>query len=168
MKRLHSIHVSGLRPACVVTVAFAFGLSIAAAVSCAQDRTSPATLDPAHDDCASCRMRVSDQRFAGQIVAPGDEPRFYDDLGCLANDIKERSRPAGAVAYVADHRTREWVRAANAVYVRVPALQTPMYSHLIAHASVQSRDGDPEARGGEPITAGQVFGTARIPDGPAK
>lgn len=142
-------------------------LSVAAGLSCVQTRTAPASLDPANTDCARCRMRVSDARFAGQIVAPGEEPRFYDDVGCMATELKERAQPNGAVAYVADHRTREWVRAATAVYVRVPSLETPMSSHLIAHASVQSREADLDARGGEALTAEQMFG-ARIPDGPAK
>ena len=39
---------------------------------------------PRTTPCGYCRMIVSDQRFASQIVAPYEEPRFFDDLGCLA------------------------------------------------------------------------------------
>lgn len=139
-----------------------------AAAACGQSQMAPATLDTANEDCARCRMRISDRRFAAQIVAPGEEPRFFDDLGCFEQEIKEKPQPGGAVAYVADHRTGEWVRAATAVYVRVPSLATPMNSHLIAHGSAGSRDQDGAARGGEPLTAAALFGTTRIPDGPAK
>ncbi len=34
-------------------------------------------------------MAVSSARFASQIVAPGEEPRFFDDLGCLAAYLRE-------------------------------------------------------------------------------
>jgi len=61
--------------------------------------------------------------------------------------------PPGARAFVADHRTGEWVPAESAVYSRAP-IDTPMGSHLIAHASAASRDLDPQARGAAPASLG--------------
>ena len=94
-------------------------------------------------------MAVSSAAFASQLVAPGELPRFFDDLGCLADYLKAGKAPAGATAFVADHRTRAWVRADRAVYTRVPGLETPMGSHAIAHADAASRDADPDARTGQ-------------------
>ena len=65
-------------------------------------------------------MAVSSAVFASQLVAPGELPRFFDDLGCLADYLKAGKAPAGATAFVADHRTKAWVRADRAVYTRVP------------------------------------------------
>jgi copper chaperone NosL len=119
----------------------------------------PAALDTANETCRSCRMAVSDPGFAAQIVAPGEEPRFFDDVGCLRDFFASaRELPAGATAYVADHRTRVWVAAAAAVYTRVPGLETPMGSHLIAHADAASRDRDPLAKG-EAVAARAILGT---------
>jgi copper chaperone NosL len=110
-------------------------------------------------------MAVSDPRFAAQLVAPSEEPRFFDDVGCLRDYLAaNRSRPAHLVAYVADHRTKAWVSAARAVYARVGGLETPMGSHLIAHADAASRDADPDAKGGVPLSAADVFG-ASLPGG---
>ena len=61
---------------------------------------------------------------------PGELPRFFDDLGCLADYLTAGKAPAGAAAFVADHRTKAWVRADRAVYTRVPGLATPMGSHV--------------------------------------
>jgi copper chaperone NosL len=93
-------------------------------------------------------MAVSDRRFAAQLLAPGDDPRFFDDVGCLASFVRsKRDLPAGWRAYVSDHRTQQWVAADAAVYTRVPALETPMGSHLVAHADEGSRRADlPEAK----------------------
>jgi copper chaperone NosL len=103
-------------------------------------------------------MTVSDVRFAAQIVAPGEEPRFFDDIGCLKHYLAARSGlPRGSVAYVADHRTRAWVRAEDAVYVRQDRLETPMSSHLLAYASAASRDADPDSAGAVPVTAADVL-----------
>jgi copper chaperone NosL len=96
-------------------------------------------------------------------------PRFFDDLGCLAEHLREsRQLPAGATAWVADHRTSAWVRADAAVYTRVPELDTPMNSHLIAHADALSRDQDEAVRGGTPLPAAELFGPAGPPRGAAQ
>lgn len=107
-------------------------------------------------------MTVSDLRFAAQIVAPGEEPRFFDDLGCLQHFLKAGEVPDGATAYVADHRTRAWVPAARAVYVRNDTVATPMASHLIAYADAASRDADPHGRGTQ-LSATDLFGPAGPP-----
>jgi hypothetical protein len=39
----------------------------------------------------------------------------------------------------------------------VPSLETPMGSHIIAHATEASRDADPAARGGEPVRRTDVL-----------
>jgi copper chaperone NosL len=110
-------------------------------------------------------MVVSEARFAAQIVAPGELPRFFDDLGCLAGYLGGGRATAQAVVFVADHRTRGWQRAEDAVYTRVPALATPMGSHLIAHADDASRDLDPAARGGTPVAFRAAFGPRGAPAG---
>ena len=125
----------------------------------------PAPLDTRNEQCASCRMAVSSAVFASQLVAPGELPRFFDDLGCLAGFVKAGKAPAGAVAFVADHRTKAWVRADRAVYTRVPGLETPMGSHVIAHADAASRDQDADASGGTPVALPELFGPAGPPAG---
>ncbi len=128
----------------------------------------PVPLDTRNEQCASCRMAVSTAAFASQLVAPGEVPRFFDDLGCLADFLKAGKAPPGAVAFVADHRTKAWVRADQAVYTRVPGLETPMGSHVIAHADAGSRDADPDARGGSPVAPSELFGPGGPPTGRQK
>lgn len=118
----------------------------------------PAPLDTANEACRHCRMMVSDARFAAQLVAPREEPMFFDDLGCLRDFLAENpEKSAPFTAWVADHRTRAWVLADRAVYTRVATLSTPMNSHLLAHADAASRNADPDAAGGAPLTPKEVF-----------
>jgi len=139
---------------------------LAVLASCSGGLPEPATLDTKNEQCSHCRMAVSDARFASQLVAPGEIPRFFDDLGCLNSYLKgDRSLPPGALVYVADHRTKAWLRADAAVYTRVPGLATPMSSQLIAHADAVSRDADPDARGGSPVGIEEVFGRKGPPGG---
>ncbi len=137
----------------------------AATASCSSGPARPSAVDTVNDTCGSCRMAVSDKHFAAQIVAPNEEPRFFDDLRCLRDYLANvPSLPPRAVAYVADHRTGSWVRAARAVYVEVPSLSTPMGSHWVAYTDPGSRDADPYARGGVALPAAAIFGTGPLPD----
>jgi len=165
--------------------------AVAAALlaACAGGPPPPAPLDTRNDACAYCRMAVSERRFAAQVVAPAEEPLFFDDLGCLRswlgdeNENGDRLSFSGesgtlpispttekdnlspfSIAYVADHRTGEWVPASVAVYTEVPGLETPMGSHLIAHADAASRAADPIASSGKAARAAEVFG-ATLPEG---
>jgi copper chaperone NosL len=111
-------------------------------------------------------MAISETRFAGQLVAPSEEPKFFDDIGCLGHYVVgSKSLPKGTVAYVADHRTKNWVRAGDATYTILASLATPMASHLMAHTDAASRDADPDARGGTPRTAADIFGPGGPPGG---
>ncbi len=144
----------------------AVGAALGAVVilACSRGTPGPAPLDTRVEACARCRMAVSDARFAAQLVAPSEEPRFFDDVGCLRDFLRDaRNPPRGATAFVADHRTRAWVPAAVAVYTLAPSIDTPMASHLLAHADDASRDADPAARAGRRLTAGEVFGPSALP-----
>ena len=128
----------------------------------------PAKLDTRSDACSWCRMAVSDQRFAAQLVAPADDPRFFDDIGCLASYLRaKRDLPKGARVYVADHRTQAWVEAGAAVYSKVETIETPMGSHLVAYADAASRRADSEATGGVSLSTVDVFGRS-LPAGRTK
>jgi copper chaperone NosL len=130
---------------------------------CASGPPAPAALDTRSDTCRFCRMVVSDARFAAQIVAPREDPLFFDDIGCLARYLAQSSASSRSIAYVADHRTRAWVPATRAVYTRVDTTATPMAGGVLAHADRASRDADPAARNGIQQTAADVFRSGRLP-----
>jgi copper chaperone NosL len=135
---------------------------LAAACSAGPDR--PADLDTKTEICRSCRMPISDPRLAAQLTAPRQEPAFFDDIVCLRDFLARSPVPEASVAYVADHRTKAWVRASKALYTRA-AIETPMGSHWIAHADAASRDADPAAKSGVNVAASDIFGPPGPPDG---
>ncbi len=141
----------------------ALALALAA---CESGPPQPAPLDTRNEQCAGCRMAVSQAVFASQLVAPGEAAALLRRPG-LPGRLPRRGGqvPPGAIAFVADHRTREWVRADRAVYTRVPGLETPMGSHVIAHADAASRAQDPLAQGGSPVSATELFGPSGPPAG---
>ena len=126
--------------------------------ACGDGTHGPAPLDTKNEACAWCRMSVSDLRFAAQLTAPGHEPKFFDDAGCLRDWLKAPREEAPWIAWVTDHRTKVWVKAKDALFTRNPSVQTPMSSGLVAHASAASRDADPAAKEGSAVPAAEVIG----------
>jgi copper chaperone NosL len=103
-------------------------------------------------------MVVSDAHFAAQMVASGEEPIFFDDLGCLRDYLRQQAPPAGAALYVADHRSGAWVPAASALYTRLMGTVTPMGGGVVAHADEASRRADSIAAGGTRLPASAILG----------
>ncbi len=124
---------------------------------CTQETPGPAAIVMSSDSCANCRMVIVSQATAAQIVAPGEEPVTFDEVGCLRDYLARTPLEADAVAYVADHRTGAWIDARRALFTQTRTA-TPMASGLIAHADAVSRDADPAARAGVPVMAAAILG----------
>jgi len=132
-------------------------LSIALALilltaACGSGRLAPLPVPLDHVSCSRCGMLVSDGRTAAQALAAGEEPRFYDDIGCAAADT---TLPAAGAIYVSSGAGK-WLSADRAYYARAADSRTPMGYGVIAFASpdaARSRDKDGRALSWTDLTA---------------
>ncbi len=86
------------------------------------------------DMCASCRMAVSDERFACEVVTDGGEALKFDDIGCLEQYLMTKPGNVTVVGtFYKDYATRNWVAAATATVVKTDVI-TPMGSGKVAFA----------------------------------
>jgi copper chaperone NosL len=69
-------------------------------------------------------MMISEPAHAAQAVAPNEEPRFYDDRGCLAKDAA--SLPADARLFVQLDRGAGWIDVREAFFAFPEGARTPM------------------------------------------
>jgi hypothetical protein len=99
------------------------------------DSLAPLPVPVDRAECARCRMLISGDATGGQIVSASGEPRFYDDIGCLAADAG-RLGP-NARAYVRTV-TGSWTAAENAGYARTGKTATPMGSGIVAFETVDA------------------------------
>ena len=114
----------------------------------AAERPSPPRSTRATTHCASCRMAVSDARFAAQIVGARARSRASSTTSAASRDYLKAGKAPGRARSPSSPTTgRRPGSAATAPSTRgSPASQTPMGSHVIAHADAASRDADPDAR----------------------
>jgi len=84
------------------------------------------------ETCSHCHMTVADARFSAEVITRTGRTYIFDDVGCLANWLRDEPAPI-ASAWVWSMAPGEgWIPAAEAVYVQSDSLHTPMGSGLAA------------------------------------
>jgi copper chaperone NosL len=87
----------------------------------------------AEDMCSHCRMAISDQRFASEIITVAGEVFKFDDIGCMER-FKEKSSDLKIVAtFVKDYETKNWITHERSTIVQT-SIKTPMSSGKVALA----------------------------------
>jgi copper chaperone NosL len=90
--------------------------------------------------CSHCRMAISDQRFAAEIITADGEVFKFDDLGCVER-FKEKSADLKiAATFVKDYETKNWLPYERSTIVQT-SIKTPMGSGKVALAdSAKARE----------------------------
>jgi copper chaperone NosL len=107
-------------------------LSMIIAVSCGTSEIKPVDIYP-EDMCAHCRMAVSDQRFAAEIISETREVFKFDDIGCMEGFQKHNASTKIAAQFVKDYETKNWMPLDRATIVETGVF-TPMGSGKVAFA----------------------------------
>ncbi len=111
----------------------AFGFWMASLISgCRTTEIRPVELFP-EDNCAQCRMAVSDERFASEIISSDGEALKFDDLGCMLKFRAKRNDVKIAVIFLKDYETKEWITYERAAIIETD-VETPMGSGKLAFA----------------------------------
>lgn len=75
------------------------------------------------DTCAHCRMTISEKRFAAQVVGPGAQWQYFDDLGCAMKKARDHNLDENQLYVFQDNK---WVKAKGTRYNS--GFKTPMNS----------------------------------------
>lgn len=108
------------------------GLFVLLLPGCGTGELRPVEIYP-DDLCAACRMAVSDERFASEIITADGDVFKFDDLGCLWKFRTGETGAHPAAIFVKDFETTEWVPYARAAIVTAD-VATPMASGMVAFA----------------------------------
>ena len=99
-------------------VVFVATLGVAAICGCGGgDADSPPELVYGEDACRRCIMIINEARYAAGYVDADGVSRGFDDLGCVL-ELLRGGESVPNVLWVVDHATEEWVRVADAWFVR--------------------------------------------------
>lgn len=103
--------------------------------------SGPAEIHFGHDECAFCRMQISEPNFASQLRTDKGKVYKFDSIECLAAlEAKGETVTTEQIAerWVPDFSNRNWVDATSAQYLHSETLRSPMGLFLSAYETEES------------------------------
>lgn len=107
-------------------------------IGCGAKEIQPVDLYP-EDECANCRMSVSEHAFASEIISQEQEVFKFDDLDCFDTFKNDHSEVTIAAMFVKNYETKEWMPYDHSVIIQT-GIATPMGSGKVAVASKERAD----------------------------
>ena len=112
---------------------FAIHIVVLLLIGCGASEVRPVDLFP-EDECAHCRMSVSDPKYASQIISENGDVFKFDDLSCLEKFRKEHTEVKISAIFVKDFESAQWLQYEKSIIVKT-GIETPMGSGKVAVSS---------------------------------
>jgi copper chaperone NosL len=117
------------------------------AAACGAKAMGPPEIVVDRTACSHCGMFVSEPIFAAAYQLRGNDPRVFDDIGCMLNALRaETVSPINV--WVRDAAGAGWIDAGEATFVASPNVRTPMNGGFIAYAEVTAAETAATTSGG--------------------
>lgn len=103
-------------------------------IACSQE---PAEIHYGSDECAHCKMMITDSQFASQIVTEKGKAVKFDAIECMAVYHRmNKEELEGAMLYVSNYNNPgNWLKAKEAQFVKSEVVNSPMGESLLAFPS---------------------------------
>ncbi|WP_138430978.1 nitrous oxide reductase accessory protein NosL [Fodinibius saliphilus] len=127
-------------------------------VACSQE---PAEVHYGSDECAHCKMMITDGRFASQIVTDKGKSIKFDAIECMTvyhrNNKEELKNAKLWVSNFAN--PGEWIEAPDAQFVKSEVVKSPMGESLLAFPTATKAENHVEEQPGKLINWKEVTET---------
>jgi len=115
-------------------------------------RPGPKEIMIGHDECAHCRMIISEKPYASQMVSTTGKTWAFDSIECLAAYELEENIEHDRIhsRWVPDFMKPEvWVNSDQALFLYSDVLRSPMGLNLSAYSSAEESTLQQAEYGGE-------------------
>ncbi len=126
--------------------------------SCQKKELSPVPINYGQDECAYCRMKITDPRYGSELLLKTGKAYKFDSVECLAAfymEYKDKNKIHSL--WVPDFLTKEFIPAEKALYLRAKDLPSPMGLNLSAFKNKQELEKVKQKYGGEILNWQQVL-----------
>ena len=133
-----------------------FILLIAPAViflmSACEKKSGPVPINYGQDECAYCRMKITDPRYGSELLLKTGKPYKFDSIECMAAFfIENKDKLPIASLWVPDFLSKEFIPAKTAFYLHSKDLPSPMGLNLSAHKTLENLNKVKQKYGGEQL-----------------
>lgn len=124
-----------------------------------QMSSEPKSIKYGTDQCAFCKMTVSDPRFGTQLQTKKGKVYNFDDVQCMIEFVKNQTVKKNDVAafYLPDFLNNNLLPAEKLYYLKSEALKSPMRGDIAAFANKADLDKTKESLGGEVLTWDELW-----------
>lgn len=115
----------------------------------------PQPINYGADQCAHCRMTVSDARFGCQLVTTKGRAYHFDDVQCMVAFVKAGTVAAEDVSkyYLPDYsNTNKLLPAEELFLLKSESLKSPMRGDVAAFTNKEDLEKVSDIHGGEELT----------------
>lgn len=104
-----------------------------------QGNNGPKPIKYGVDQCAYCKMTVSDPRFGTQLLTKKGRAYNFDDVQCMVAFVKESRVKKEDVAafFLPDYISNKLMPAEKMFYLKSEKLKSPMRGDIAAFSSVE-------------------------------
>lgn len=139
-----------MRAAAVALLSVACGARVAGPPEIVVDRTA----------CSHCGMLVSEPVYAAAYQADGQDPRIFDDIGCLL--AAARGETGSPITFwFQDANRGGWLDRDEAIFVASPHLRTPMGGGVLAYADATAAENAATAHAGAVVPSFEALLTLK-------
>ena len=120
--------------------------------ACGAKAMGPPELVVDRSVCSHCGMYVSEPVYAAAYQAGDNDPRVFDDIGCMLEAV-DRETASPVTMWFQDADGGGWMNANGAFVVSSPRLRTPMGGGFLAYANAASAQRAAAAHGGRVLAS---------------
>lgn len=103
------------------------------AAGCSAKAAGPPEIVVDRTMCSHCGMLVSEPIYAAAYQTRDEQPRVFDDIGCLLTAVRRESATPHHL-WFQDANGGGWLDAGTAVIIATPHVSTPMHGGFLAYA----------------------------------
>ncbi|SMO48228.1 nitrous oxide reductase accessory protein NosL [Fodinibius sediminis] len=124
-------------------------------VACSQE---PAEIHYGSDECVHCKMMITDNQFASQLVTEKGKAYKFDAIECMvAYRQQNQEELSGALFYVSNYdQPGQWLNAREAQFVKSEVVRSPMGESLLAFPSKAEAENHVSEKPGNLLTWQEV------------
>lgn len=113
------------------------GMLLSCLTACTE-QVKPVAIKLNKDECAHCKMTLTDARFAVELITPKNRIYTFDDIACLKRYLKENTRDEKTTIWISDYQNQgQFVKIEEAFFVQSNEIHSPMGGHTIAFAGTE-------------------------------
>lgn len=126
-------------------------LFISFALFACQMNNGPKPIKYGKDQCAYCKMTISDQRFGTQLQTKKGRIYNFDDVQCMLAFVKAQTVKQEEVQefFLPDYITNKLLPAKNLYYLKSEELKSPMRGDIAAFENKADLEKTKATTGGE-------------------